>query len=193
MVADASVNIETTGTRLVYENRWMRVREDTIRRRDGSTGIYGVVEKPDFVVIVCRGRASSEASRPQSRDRDRRNWHHHQQRWDVAARGAILDTKPSDWIRNIEVNLFGPLYVLRRGVPFLPKGGVVTSGTAANPLVGWSAYCASKAGLSILTRVVQSRNQMLAVFVFMDSCRAFSIPTCRRSIERQPHQRGRQS
>jgi ADP-ribose pyrophosphatase len=52
MAADESVNIETTSTRLVYENRWMRLREDTIRRRDGSTGIYGVVEKPDFVVIV---------------------------------------------------------------------------------------------------------------------------------------------
>ena len=51
MAADESVNIETTSTRLVYENRWM-VREDTIRRRDGSTGIYGVVEKPHFVVIV---------------------------------------------------------------------------------------------------------------------------------------------
>src|SRR5215831_278590 len=47
MAADESVNIETTSTRLVYENRWMRVREDMIRR-----GIYGVVEKPDFVVIV---------------------------------------------------------------------------------------------------------------------------------------------
>ena len=52
MAADKSVNIETTSTRLVYENRWMRVREDTIRRRDGSKGIYGVVEKPDFVVII---------------------------------------------------------------------------------------------------------------------------------------------
>jgi ADP-ribose pyrophosphatase len=52
MAADESANIETTSTRLVYEIRWMRVREDTIRRRDGSIGIYGVVEKPDFVVIV---------------------------------------------------------------------------------------------------------------------------------------------
>ena len=52
MPADESANIETTSTRFVYENRWMRVREDTIRRRDGSTGIYGVVEKSDFVVIV---------------------------------------------------------------------------------------------------------------------------------------------
>jgi ADP-ribose pyrophosphatase len=33
----------------------MRVREDAIRRRDGSEGIYGVVEKPDFVVIVPVG------------------------------------------------------------------------------------------------------------------------------------------
>ena len=44
--------IETLSSRLVYENRWMRVREDAIRRNDGSTGIYGVVEKSDFAVII---------------------------------------------------------------------------------------------------------------------------------------------
>jgi hypothetical protein len=49
---DEAGAIETTGTRIVYENRWMRLREDTIRRRDGSSGIYSVVEKPDFVVVV---------------------------------------------------------------------------------------------------------------------------------------------
>jgi ADP-ribose pyrophosphatase len=45
-------DIVTTGTRIVYENKWMRVREDAIRRRDGSAGIYGVIEKDDFVVVV---------------------------------------------------------------------------------------------------------------------------------------------
>jgi ADP-ribose pyrophosphatase len=30
----------------------MRLREDAIRRQDGSQGIYGVVEKSDFVVIA---------------------------------------------------------------------------------------------------------------------------------------------
>ena len=45
-------DIVATGTRLVYENKWMRVREDAIRRRDGSAGIYGVIEKDDFVVVV---------------------------------------------------------------------------------------------------------------------------------------------
>lgn len=46
-------DIATTGTRVVYQNRWIRVREDAIRRRDGSAGIYGVVERPDFVVIAA--------------------------------------------------------------------------------------------------------------------------------------------
>ncbi|MGW9329385.1 NUDIX domain-containing protein [Bosea sp. NPDC055594] len=45
--------IATLSSRLVYENRWMRVREDEILRQDGSRGIYGVVEKTDFVAIVA--------------------------------------------------------------------------------------------------------------------------------------------
>ena len=45
--------IETVESRLVYENRWMRVREDAIRRQNGSMGTYGVVEKPDFAIIAA--------------------------------------------------------------------------------------------------------------------------------------------
>ena len=45
-------DIKTVSSRVVYENRWMRVREDAIERQDGSPGIYGVVEKADFAVIV---------------------------------------------------------------------------------------------------------------------------------------------
>jgi 8-oxo-dGTP pyrophosphatase MutT (NUDIX family) len=45
-------DLATISTRTVYENRWMRVKEDRIRRRDGSEGIYGFVEKPDFVVVA---------------------------------------------------------------------------------------------------------------------------------------------
>jgi len=42
---------------VVYKNRWMTVREDKVMRADGSAGIYGVVEKPDFAVIVALGDA----------------------------------------------------------------------------------------------------------------------------------------
>ena len=44
--------IETLSTRVVYKNKWMTVREDRIRRLSGAEGIYGVVDKPDFVVIL---------------------------------------------------------------------------------------------------------------------------------------------
>jgi 8-oxo-dGTP pyrophosphatase MutT (NUDIX family) len=42
----------TLSTRVAYENRWTRVREDRIRHPDGSDGLYGVVERSDFVVVA---------------------------------------------------------------------------------------------------------------------------------------------
>ena len=51
-MTDTPPDIEATGSRIVYENRWMRVREDAVRRRDGSAGLYGVIEKTDFVLVV---------------------------------------------------------------------------------------------------------------------------------------------
>lgn len=44
--------MQTIDTRQVYENPWMRVREDRIRRQDGSPGIYGVVDKPDYALVI---------------------------------------------------------------------------------------------------------------------------------------------
>ena len=42
----------TLSSRIAYENRWTRIREDRIRHPDGSDGLYGVVERADFVVVV---------------------------------------------------------------------------------------------------------------------------------------------
>lgn len=44
--------IETLESKEIYKNKWMRLREDTIRRESGEKGIYSVVEKEDFAVIV---------------------------------------------------------------------------------------------------------------------------------------------
>ncbi|MFI6096881.1 NUDIX domain-containing protein [Lentzea sp. NPDC051213] len=44
--------MESLGTRQVYANQWMTVREDPIRRADGTTGIYGVVDKPDYALVI---------------------------------------------------------------------------------------------------------------------------------------------
>jgi 8-oxo-dGDP phosphatase len=44
--------IKTLSSRVVYENQWMSLREDEIEYVDGSRGLYGVVDKPDFAVVV---------------------------------------------------------------------------------------------------------------------------------------------
>ena len=44
--------MQTLRSRIVYQNRWMTVREDDIRRADGSNGIFGVVEKPDAAMVI---------------------------------------------------------------------------------------------------------------------------------------------
>ena len=51
-VASPLQEISQLTTRIAYENRWLRVREDTVRLADGSDGLYGVVERPDFAVVV---------------------------------------------------------------------------------------------------------------------------------------------
>jgi 8-oxo-dGTP pyrophosphatase MutT (NUDIX family) len=43
-----------TATTVVYENRWMSLREDRIRLPDGSAGIYTVVDKPTAALIIPR-------------------------------------------------------------------------------------------------------------------------------------------
>ena len=43
---------QTHTTRTVYENAWIRVREDTVTRPDGSAGLYGVTEMKHPAVFV---------------------------------------------------------------------------------------------------------------------------------------------
>lgn len=40
------------GTRTAYRNPWMSVREDTLVLADGSNGIYGIVDRDDYAVVI---------------------------------------------------------------------------------------------------------------------------------------------
>lgn len=42
-------------TRIAYENRWLKVREDIIRYPNGLKGMFGVVERNEFAVILPLG------------------------------------------------------------------------------------------------------------------------------------------
>lgn len=44
--------MEALDSRQVYANPWMTVREDAIRRADGSAGVYGVIDKPDYALVI---------------------------------------------------------------------------------------------------------------------------------------------
>jgi 8-oxo-dGTP pyrophosphatase MutT (NUDIX family) len=45
--------VRVTSTRVVYENRWMRVHEDRTEHPDGSPGMYAWVEKRPAALIVA--------------------------------------------------------------------------------------------------------------------------------------------
>ncbi|RSN31294.1 ADP-ribose pyrophosphatase [Amycolatopsis sp. WAC 04169] len=44
--------VQRVSSREVYRNNWMTVREDDVRRLDGSEGIYAVVDKPTCAVVI---------------------------------------------------------------------------------------------------------------------------------------------
>lgn len=48
--------IEQISSRTVYQNSWMTVREDEIRRPSGGTGLYAVVDKPPSALVMPYGR-----------------------------------------------------------------------------------------------------------------------------------------
>jgi NAD(P)-dependent dehydrogenase (short-subunit alcohol dehydrogenase family) len=71
----------------------------------------------------------------------------------------LAEADPADWGRAIDVNLKGVFHGIRAVLPgMVARGGgtvlTIGSGAAHAPLEGWSAYCASKAGAFMLTRVL---------------------------------------
>ena len=85
----------------------------------------------------------------------------------------LEQTTGADLERNLAINLVAPLLLMRRfllateGVALLRRIINISSGAGRRPISGWSAYCASKAGLDMATRVValeaESRHRAVEV------------------------------
>ena len=45
-------SIRRLSSRVAYENAWLRLREDAIERPDGERGVYALVEREDFAVVI---------------------------------------------------------------------------------------------------------------------------------------------
>jgi NAD(P)-dependent dehydrogenase (short-subunit alcohol dehydrogenase family) len=84
---------------------------------------------------------------------------------------TIAESDPVEWARNIQINLIGAYNPIRAVLPRMLKAGGgtivnVSSGAALRPLEGWSAYCAGKAGLAMLTQSVMLENTANNIRVF---------------------------
>ena len=76
----------------------------------------------------------------------------------------VHEADPEEWAYNIHCNLVGSFQMTRNVLPVMIDqryGRIlnITSGAAGSVVPGWSAYCASKAGLNMLTRCLAAELQ----------------------------------
>ena len=45
-------SIRTVASREIYRNNWLSIREDDICRPDGTDGVYAVVDKPTYALVI---------------------------------------------------------------------------------------------------------------------------------------------
>jgi 8-oxo-dGTP pyrophosphatase MutT (NUDIX family) len=75
-------------SRLVYENRWLSLREDKVRLPDGSPGIYTVVDKPTAALIIPMERGGCHLIEQFRYPIGRRSWEFPQGTWGVGRSGS---------------------------------------------------------------------------------------------------------
>jgi 8-oxo-dGTP pyrophosphatase MutT (NUDIX family) len=80
--------MRTTSSREVYRNPWIRVREDAIELADGSSSVYGVVEKPDFALVLPAERDGFWLVEQYRHPIGRRAWEFPQGGWPQGAGGT---------------------------------------------------------------------------------------------------------
>ena len=89
----------------------------------------------------------------------------------IAPIGRILDISAEDWAQSIDINLTSAFHATQRALAHMvAKGGGtivnISSGAAHRPQEGWSAYCAGKAGLAMLTRSVHLEYAAQGIRIF---------------------------
>ncbi len=80
--------MRTTSSREVYRNPWIRVREDAVVRDDGAAGVYGVVERPHFGLVIAAEREGFWLVEQFRHPLGRRAWEFPQGTWAAGAAGS---------------------------------------------------------------------------------------------------------
>ena len=82
----------------------------------------------------------------------------------------LADADPAAFAAATDINLLGVFHGMRAALPVMKAqaaGTIITvsSGAAVNPMEGWGAYCSSKAGALMLTRVADLEERAQGVRV----------------------------
>jgi len=82
--------------------------------------------------------------------------------------GRIAEADPHIWAASLQANIAGQFYGAQAALADLPDVTIVniSSGAASRPLEGWSAYCAGKAALAMLTQSLHLEYAALGLRVF---------------------------
>jgi 8-oxo-dGTP pyrophosphatase MutT (NUDIX family) len=80
--------VRTTDSREVYRNPWIRVREDQVELVDGSAGVYGVIEKPHFALVLPYERNGFWLVEQYRHPVARRTWEFPQGTWTPGSEGS---------------------------------------------------------------------------------------------------------
>jgi ADP-ribose pyrophosphatase len=107
--------VDTLGSREVYRNAWMTVREDDVRRADGSTGVYGVVDKPDFALVIPQDDSGLWLVEQYRYPVQRRAWEFPQGPWGTTSSGsrrelAAAELREETGLQAAELRHLGHLY-----------------------------------------------------------------------------------
>jgi 8-oxo-dGTP pyrophosphatase MutT (NUDIX family) len=83
--------VRRVSSRVVYRNGWMSVREDQVLFADGSPGVYGVVDKDDFALVIPAERGGFWLVEQYRYPIGARRWEFPQGTFDPGAGGSPAD------------------------------------------------------------------------------------------------------
>jgi 8-oxo-dGTP pyrophosphatase MutT (NUDIX family) len=107
--------MQAVSSRVTYANPWMTVREDQVRRADGTLGVYGVVDKPDFAIVIPRERQGMWLVEQYRYPIGRRAWEFPQGNWSSEGQGdqaalARSELTEETGLVAAEIRLLGHLF-----------------------------------------------------------------------------------
>jgi len=83
--------ISRLSSRPVYENPWLRLREDQVRFANGAEGIYSVIEKSDFALVMAYERGGFWLVEQYRYPVGSRRWEFPQGSWSTGKSGSAAE------------------------------------------------------------------------------------------------------